>query len=153
MQELLETYSGSQIAMFLVILALAIKGVIDFIDWAKKRTRKYFQKENKENKIHEDLSDEIECCKIQIQTINKKAEATDETLNNILEKINLLIDSDKDQIKTIITDKYHYFMEQKEIDDYSLDCLEKMFKHYTDEHGNSFIEDLMKQLKALPRKK
>ena len=96
MQELLETYSGSQIAMFLVILALAIKGIIDFIDWAKKRTRKYFQKENKENKIHEDLSDEIECCKIQIQTINKKAEATDETLNNILEKINLLIDSDKD---------------------------------------------------------
>ena len=44
-------------------------------------------------------------------------------------------------------------MVQKEIDDYSLDCLEKMFKHYTDEYGNSFIEDLMKQLKALPRKK
>lgn len=153
MQELLEMYSGSQIAMFLVILALAIKGVIDFIDWAIKRTKKHFQRANKENKIHENLADEIQCCKLQINAINKKAEATDETLNNLLTKINLLIDSDRDSIKTIITDKYHYFMEQKEIDDYSLDCLEKMFKHYIDENGNSFIEDLMNQMRALPRKK
>lgn len=153
MEQLLSQYSITEIITFIVVLALAIKGVVSFFDWAKERIKKKFQKDNDEEQVHEDLKSEIECCKLQIKTINEKSEQTDGILKDISEKIQLLIDSDRDSIKTIITDKFHYFMEQKEIDDYSLDCLEKMFKHYQDEHGNSFIEDLMNQLRALPRKK
>jgi hypothetical protein len=38
------------------------------------------------------------------------------------------------------------------IDDYSLDCLERRFKHYQDEGGNSYIEDLMKDLRSLSKR-
>jgi len=35
MQQLLQNYSITEILLFIVILAVAIKGVISFIDWAR----------------------------------------------------------------------------------------------------------------------
>jgi len=37
MLDLLKNYSLSEIVIFVVVLALAVKGVIDFYDWAKNR--------------------------------------------------------------------------------------------------------------------
>lgn len=64
----------------------------------------------------------------------------------------MLIDSDKDDIKSYITREHHYFCYQIGwIDDFSLDCLEKRYRHYADEGGNSFIEGFMDELRALPK--
>jgi hypothetical protein len=64
----------------------------------------------------------------------------------------MLIESDKDDIKSFITKEHHYYVEQKKwIDKFSLDCIEKRYKHYKDEGGNSFIEDLMGELRKLPK--
>ena len=50
----------------------------------------------------------------------------------------------------VFKDETLYFMEKGSIDYQSLDVLEHRFKHYVDEGGNSFIEDLMKDLRKLP---
>ena len=72
--------------------------------------------------------------------LRNSQQTTDEILKNLSAKIDLLIDSDKDDIKSYITREHHRFCyDLKEIDDFSLDCLEKRFKHYSDEGGNSFI--------------
>ena len=64
-----------------------------------------------------------------------------------------LTESDKDDIKAFITREYHYFVEQIGwIDDYSMDCLEKRYAHYVAYRGNTFVGELMKALRALPRK-
>ena len=78
--------------------------------------------------------------------------ALDEKLESLMNKINLLIASDRDDIKSWITEKHHYYCYSQEwIDDYSLDCIEKRFKHYQDENGNSFVENLMNELRTLPK--
>ena len=60
--------------------------------------------------------------------------------------------SEKDDIKAYITEKHHFFCyEKKWIDDHSLDCLERKNKHYKDEGGNSFIDGLMAEIRALPK--
>ena len=69
-----------------------------------------------------------------------------------MDKVNLLIASDRDDIKSWITEKHHYYCYSQEwIDDYSLDCIEKRFAHYQDEGGNSFIAALMAEIRALPK--
>ena len=81
--------------------------------------------------------------------VNQKE--TDAILKDLSTKIDMLIDSDKDDIKSYITREHHYFCYKLGyIDDFSLDCIEKRFKHYSDEGGNSFIENFMKDLRALP---
>ena len=74
-------------------------------------------------------------------------------IDTLTEKVNILIDSDKDAIKAYITQQHHYFTYQKGwIDDYSLDCIERRYDHYQDEGGNSFISSLMEEIRNLPKK-
>lgn len=144
MLELFKTYSIDEIIMFILLLALAVKGVIDLYDWFKNRFREPIEEEM----THEEQKQEI------IDRLNAHEEnilECKECLNKILDTINILIDSDKDDIKSWITEKHHYFCyEVKCIDDYSLQCIEARYKHYKDEKGNSFIDKLMDDIRALP---
>lgn len=141
MLELFTKYSMLEIVSFLVILAGATKGFFSFMDWAIDRLRKIFKKENRQQE--ESLR------------VNKLEENVNTLITDMSEMktaINLLMQSDKDDIKAWITERHHYFCYEKHyIDDYSLDCIEKRYRHYTDEGGNSFIGDLMKDLRQLPK--
>lgn len=141
MVELLSIYSVSEILAIIVTLALAVKGVVSFWDWAKERLKKMFNKETQqENHQH------------QIEALTESQQQLMEAVKKLTEKVDMLIDSDKDDIKAYVTDKHHYYVyTQKWIDDYTLDCIVRRFKHYQDEGGNSFIETLIKELKALPK--
>lgn len=141
--ELLSTYSIGEILIFIVLLALAFKGVIDFYDWAKKKIQ---------GVIDTHTGEEIEQTTIKdnIDELFKMQKAQKESIDKLTESVNLLIQSDKDDIKAWITEKHHYYCYQlKYIDDFSLDCIEKRYAHYKKEGGNSFVEDLMRDLRSL----
>ena len=141
MIKLIETYSLSEIIIFLVTFALAVKGIVAFWDWTIERLRKVLKKENQKEKDREI-----------IKKLVQQQDEFEKTLNNITDKINLLIQSDKDDIKSYITKEHHFFCyEKKWIDDYSLDCIEKRYNHYQQEGGNSFIKELMNELRNLPK--
>lgn len=152
MLELLESFSLKEILIFVVILALAIKGVIDFIDWVKKRMRKNFKAEQLKSNHSTQLDARLRGYDEKIEDLNETLVTITERIDYLTECIELLSDSNKDAIKSYITKEHHFFCyEQKWIDDYSLDCLEKRFAHYKKFGGNSFIEDLMEELRALPK--
>ena len=145
MLDLLQQYSLEQIIMFIILLALAFKGLVDFYDWGKRRFSTIIDKEHtgriEKSAIKEDI-DKL----YQIQVVQNEA------IDKLSKSVNLLLSSDKDEIKAWITEKHHYFCyEVKYIDDYSLDCLERRYSHYKDEGGNSFIADLMNDLRSLPK--
>lgn len=149
MKDLVGTYSAQEILLFLVTFALAVKGFVSFWDWGYGRLKQVFKKESDQEQeidsIQKHFDEHIKEYEIMQNTQN-------ETLRLLTEKINLLIDSDKDSIKSFITERHHHFCYEEEwIDDYSMDCIERRFRHYTDEGGNSFIHDLMEELRALPK--
>lgn len=142
MGQLLASYSIHEILVFIIIFALGIKGFITFWDWGVERLRKIFHKENQQDldreKIHE---------------LSEKQEKIIQTINDLSGKIDMLIESDKANIKSYITEKHHFFVyEKKWIDDHSLESLEKRFDHYKQEGGNSFVSGLMSEIRALPKK-
>lgn len=144
--DLISQYSVGEIIVFLVMLFLSFKQIVEFIDWVKGKIEKRDKKQLNQYQEEKDLYKEIEYFKEYVQQSQKY-------LSKMQEQIDLLIESDKDAIKAYITKEHHYFCyEQKWIDDYSLDCLEKRFGHYVEEHGNSFIESLMTELRNLPRR-
>lgn len=163
MIELLETYSLSQIIIFFIVICLAVKEAITFYDWSKARIQQGYNKNLKEkedkDKIQNEISDITEFFEEKEKRFNEKKEEMNtnfkkinEQIDFLTEKINMLIESDKDDIKSYITEKHHFFCYERQwIDDYSLDCLEKRFKHYEDEGGNSFVESLMEEIRELPK--
>ena len=152
MVALLQHYSLSDILMFTVFLALAVKSLISFFDWADNRFKKVFNKEHSKINEKEELERRLQHGSQVMTTLKANQEITDKILKDLSAKIDMLIDSDKDDIKSYITREHHYFCYQIGwIDDFSLDCLERRYQHYADEGGNSFIEGFMNELRALPK--
>jgi hypothetical protein len=153
MKELVETYSIQDFLLFLITFALGVKGLISFYDWGYERLKKMFNKETgKEQKISS-IQNEMDKYKKSCEVLEKEQEQLKNNLKDLNGKLDLLIASDKDEIKSFITREHHYFCYQKKwIDDYSMDCIEKRFEHYRAEKGNSFIEELMNELRELPKK-
>lgn len=153
MEELLKSYSVSDIILFIIILALAIKSVIDFFDWAHNRLKQKFDKENINQENKNAIDERFEKTEQDIKNLQNNQEEIGKTLENLNKKIDILIESDKDDIKADLTRIHHYYCyTQKWIDDYTLDCAIRRYSHYKDEGGNSFIGDFMKDLKALPKR-
>lgn len=152
MEELLAQYSLSQILIFLFILGAALKTTITMIDWFWERISKVFKKQQAETERQESFTEHIQKSEKQIRELYELHTKTEENLDRILNSIQLLINSDKDDIKAWITEKHHYYCyERRHIDDYSLDCIEKRYTHYRNEGGNSFVEDLMRDIRRLPK--
>lgn len=140
--QLLKQFDITTFLTFVIVLALAAKGIIVFFDWAKERLMKMFNKQTKKQRQIEQLRQQ-----------EKSIKELKSNMESIQSKMNLLIESDKDDIKAWITEKHHFYCyQQKYIDDYTLDCLEKRFSHYEVEGGNSFVHNLMEELRALPKK-
>lgn len=152
MIELLEHYALSDILTFTIFLALAVKSLISFFDWGYDRLKKVFDKEYHKIDEKEQLEKRLQHGSQVMTTLQMNQQIAEKKLTELSKKIDMLIESDKDDIKAYITREHHFFCYQRGwIDDFSLDCLEKRYQHYTQEGGNSFIEKFMDQLRKLPK--
>lgn len=152
MIELLQRYSLSEILIFTIFLVLALKSFITFLDWVYERIKKVFNYEHTKLNNKEELKQKLQKQNQTIAILKNNQQTTDRILQDLSTKIDMLIDSDKDDIKSYITREHHYFCYQVGwIDDFSLDCLERRYQHYEDEGGNSFIAGFMNELRALPK--
>lgn len=144
-QELFEQFDLTTIILILLLAFFLVLEVSQGID--------YFRKKNK-NKNDEYQNREKRIANLEILEHNseKAIQKIKNDLDEVKKNINLLITSDKDDIRSWITDKYHYFINLGYIDDFSLDCLERRFKSYKQEGGNNYVDGMMEELRALPRK-
>lgn len=151
--EFLSEYSFAEFLVFALIFILAIKEGINFIDWIKTRFSKATNKVLQEKKEHDKIEEEIEDLNSEKEVFDQEFKDADNRFKKIENSIEMLIESDKEDIKAFITLQHHKFVyEQEWIDDYSMECLEKRFAIYEREHGNSFVLGLMNELRALPKR-
>ena len=152
MIELLERYTLSDILIFTVFFALAVKSLVSFFSWTQQYLTRIFYKKHNRLTEKQELKHQLNNNNQMINTLKVNQQATDKILKDLSIKIDMLIDSDKDDIKSYITKEHHYFCYQMGwIDDFSLDCLERRYQHYANEGGNSFIKGFMEELRALPK--
>lgn len=151
MEELFSQFSLSEIFLCIILLAVAIKGVIEFIDWCKKRIKQWYKKDTETETLQDDVDRRFHEEDARIKALEEQQAKTIEILEKMDEKVDLLISSDKDDIKSYLTTMHHqYCYHQGWIDTYNLECCERRYEHYKDEGGNSFIANFMEDLRELP---
>lgn len=144
-QTLLEQFDIKTIFIILLLAFFAIIEIMRGADYLRNKGKnKIKQLQDKEQRIStlEGLEQNNEDSIQQVKT----------DVEEIKQNVGLLIESDKDDIRAWITDKYHYFMKLGHIDDFTLDCLERRFKSYKQEGGNTYVDSMMEELRRLPRK-
>jgi len=143
--KLLSTFSFGEIILFIVLIAVAFKEIFNFLDWISEKVKK------RDNK-HQIAVSRDQRIDNQLENFQKDLKHITETVDEINSEVGILKESDKDDIKAFITREHHYFCYTKGwIDDFSMDCIEKRYGHYVQENGNSYVADLMQNLRALPK--
>lgn len=145
MKDLLMHYTIEEIIMFIVVLALAFKGVLDFFDWGKDKMQGRVDKQLQQQEVRKEINDKLDkVYDMQVDQEKRMAEMSN--------AIDILMKSDKDDIKAWITEQHHKFCyEIKAIDYYSLESIERRFENYKKENGNSYVETLIQELQTLPK--
>lgn len=134
MLELLSTFSAEQIILFLILLAFAVKELINLWDFFKQKIKFGF-----------DMKKEKEVSTNILKELVQKVE-------NISSRLNLLTESDKDDIRGWIVERYHYYKNMDiPIDSFTMDTIEKRYQHYKDEGGNSYITSIMEELRDMAK--
>lgn len=152
MLQLLESFSLTHIIIMIILIVLAAKEIIDFIDWMKGKLSNHDDEVQAEKDEKEKMDKRVTKLEHgQTEVLTAISNLTD-NVEVLADNVDLLISSDRDAIKAFITSQHHFLCyEQKWIDDYTLDCIEKRYNHYVEEHGNSFIEQLMNEIRELPK--
>lgn len=139
-ETLLGKYGIGEIIIIVILFALAVKEVITLIDWFKNRGKTKFKEE-------EAFADQDE----QIKLIREAQKAQREEIRDIKNQVEMLITANKNDIKAWIIEKYHQVMKQGWVNDYDLDLLERRYLDYKQAGGNSYVEDLMEDIRKLPK--
>ena len=148
MEELLARFELTDIIIMLALLIVGAEKLIKAIDWLRARFRKSYDEENTLKEEVEDLNKFYEEKKV----VDEGFAKVNARIDKICDLVDMLVESDKESIKAYITERHHFFVqERKWIDYHSMDCLERRFSIYEREHGNSFVEDLMNDLRQLPK--
>ena len=156
MEELFTKYSLTEIILFIFVFFTSLKGFFTLWDYFYDKIKKHFKEETEEEQDKINITKLLANISAQNENINAQHTLDRQELIKKIDETNatisVLLASDKDDIKSWITEKHHYFCyEKKVIDDYSLDCIEKRYQHYVDEGGNSYIATLMNEIRALPK--
>lgn len=160
MLDLLKAYSLQEVVVFGIMLTFAVKGILETIKYFENTYQNKFNHDYEQKTHNEEINESIQECKarceeakIRGELLDTKIDTLSSDLNNRLELIEgtvkQLILSDMHDIKAWIIEKHHYFMEKGEIDDFSMDVINHRFEDYKKEDGNSFVEDLVKELREL----
>lgn len=157
---LFSQYSIESIILFLVAVAVAIKGVSELWEFFYTKLRKYFNYQTQKEQSHKEVIEGIEELKQEIillkreeiaplkQQVDKSAERTKDIKN----QISLMTERLQENTRSHIIDRHHYFCyEVGHIDDLSLQSLEREYLYYKAAGGDTYIDGLMEDIRELPR--
>lgn len=161
MQELLTKFSLNDIILYGIILIGAIKKLIDFIKWCQEKYNEKFNKDYIKKNKEFNVEQQFKNCAIQHQEVVEAQEKLYQKIDNLThhasksitdieEKINILTSSTMHDIKGWIVEKHHKLIRKGWVDDFTMDTLEKRYNDYKIMGGNSYIEGLMNEIRALP---
>ena len=94
------------------------------------------------NKINE-MSREIQKHTSELTEIKKSLEGTND-------KVKLLVESDKEDIKAYVTQEFNKWIPQGHIDLITLQSIEARYSKYVEEKGNGFVKKMIDDLRNLP---
>lgn len=154
MLELFKAYSVEQILIFGVMLLFAIKSAADLAEWMYGKYTKKFNKDYSVLEKEEDAEERYNELKDQLDTLISEfrgfRQTVEDRTENIDSQLAQLTQSDMHDIKSWMVEKHHQLIEAGWVDDFTMDTIEKRFDDYKKENGNSYVEGLVNEIRALP---
>lgn len=177
---LLSQLSIEEIILVIVLFAAAVKFLGELFEYLYNKLKKYFDIKDAKEEQHREIMDKLnslethsikqdersERRQAQMEKISKQLDEQDrksanlqlmlenqtKEISNLKSQIDTLTERTQDSTRAYLIDKHHYFCYQMGgIDDMSLQDMERRFMYYKAAGGDTFIDGLMEEVRALPR--
>lgn len=140
MENLLNAFDFKTIILVLFLAAVGVREVIQLYRYFHIRIYGSFEKRDNAKDIMNQMGRSMQSVLIELKDIDKK--------------LTLLQASNRDSIKSWILMSYQKYREDStQLDSMQMDLLERRYQHYKDQGGNSYIDEIMDELRAIYKKK
>lgn len=177
---LLSQLSIEGIIIVIVLFAVAVKFLGELFEYLYNKLKKYFDIKDAKEEQHAEImnklnsleqrsvrqeersnhrQEQVDKMSKQLDEQDRKSADLKKTLENqtkeissLKSQIGTLTERTQDSTRAYLIDKHHHFCYQIHgIDDMSLQDMERRFMYYKAAGGDTFIDGLMDEVRALPR--
>lgn len=177
---LLSSLSVEGIIFVIILFAVSVKFLGELFEYIYTKIKNYFnikdakeerheevmrcldelKRDNNESREHDRLRDErVEKISQQLDAQDKESGEVKQIVENLAaevtdlkNKVSILTERTQDSTRAYIIDRHHHFCYKvRAIDDMSLQDLERRFMFYKAAGGDTFIDALMEEIRALPK--
>lgn len=140
MENLLNTFDFKTIMLVLFLVAVGVRELIQLYRYFRMRIYGKFEMQDTEKETMNNMEKSMQSVLLELKDIDKK--------------LTLLQVSNRDSIKSWILMSYQKYKENSaQLDSMQMDLLERRYQHYKDQGGNSYIDEIMDELRAIYKKK
>lgn len=175
---LLSSLSVEGIILIMVLFATSVKFLGELFEWGYGRLKKYFNIKGAQEQQHEEIMRSLGNIDVRLDTQEKSSNLRQEQVDkisnqlesqnrglselkhvideqsvevrNMQEQVDVLNERAQDSTRAYLIDKRNRFKKLGGIDDSSLQDLERRFMYYKAAGGDTFIDNLMQEVRALP---
>lgn len=151
---LLTQYSGADVVIIVFLVLIAVKFIWETIDWFRNKLKDKYEDDEENKDKYEKVIDEIRALNVNVEGLAKEMVSSNDSFRSDLNDVkDNLYDINQRLLETMrsqIIDKHHKYMAAGKITDFSLQSLERQYNYYSSAGGNTFIDNLMDDIRSLP---
>lgn len=151
---ILSQYSGAEIILIVLLVAVGIKFVSELYDYFHKKLESKYDDEEEQEDRYKEMTNEIRSLNNSVQELATEMTTTNkafkEDLSEVKESLYSINQRLLETIRSSILDKHHKYVQAGQITDFSLQSIERQYEYYKGAGGNTFIDRLMEDVRKLP---
>lgn len=151
-QDLLSQHSLESIILLVLMVAFSMKGIIDLRNFFASHFEQRVKDRTKLDEQNKQLAQQVELLMKSQENLTAEVKDLHQRLDTIERTISRIMERNQEQARSWIIDKHHqYCYNEQKITDQELEAIERRYLYYKSEGGNSYIDTLMNDIRALPR--
>lgn len=144
--------SVEEVIILVIVMVLAIKSVWSAAEWIWKKIKDRLDITNDKDRWAKNISNSLTVLDKKIDNLEIQNQKTHEEQERVNTSLALVQERLQENTRSYLIDSHHKYCYQiKSIDDLTLQSIERRYLFYKTAGGNSFIDGLMDEIRALPR--
>ena len=149
---LFSQHSLEELIIFIVLLLMIVQGVWKMIEFFLEKYELHTGKRINNVKWKEQLAESLEKLESKMGELFDQNKITHEKQGQLENTISLLQERMQENTRSSLIDAHHRFCYQLgKIDDLNLESLERKYLYYKSSGGDTFVDNLMEDIRNLPR--
>lgn len=152
LQVLFSQHSLEELIIFIVLILMIIQGVWKMIEFFVEKYEIHTGKKIDGMQWKENLVESLEKVEEKLNELSEQNKTTHDKQEQLEDTISLLQERMQENTRSYLIDAHHKFCYQfKQIDDLNLQSLERRYLYYKSSGGDTFVDNLMEDLRELPK--